>query len=124
MHYSKRRSGWLLRAGAFTSTTDYDLGDGKLDPFDAILIHYQVSSYSTGNVTIAFQSIPDSEFPSPTRILRAGNSAWTTSAISADGTGTLIIDAPIPRDAAITLTGASTPSMSLAVWIEAVSIGR
>jgi len=108
-----------LRTGAFTATATFDLGDGALDACDAVLIHYAITGYATGNVTIKFSAIPDAA-----RALVCDNSAWTTAALSANAQGTLIVAAPVPANALVTLTGASTPSMNLAVYVELVTYGR
>lgn len=120
MHYATRKAVIkTLRTGAFTATASFDLGPGALDAYDALLIHYSITSYSTGNVTIKFSAIPDAA-----RALVCDNAAWTTAALSANAQGTLIIAPPTPANGIVTLTGASTPSMSLAVYVELVSYGR
>lgn len=117
---SRRSQKHVLRATAsFTATESFDLGDGAMDGYDALLIHYAITSYSTGNVTIKASAIPDSA-----RLLTCDNAAWTTAALSANAQGTLIIDAPTPRDVRITATGASTPSMNLTLIIEKVKTGH
>lgn len=109
----------LRVTAAFTSTESWDLGYGAMDGFDALLVHYAISSYSTGNVTIKCSAIPDS-----IRALTCDNAAWTTAALSANAQGTLILNAPLPRDVRITATGASTPSMNLTLFIEKVKTGH
>jgi hypothetical protein len=92
-----------------------------MDGYDALLIHYVVTSYATGNVTIKVSAIADAP---GSRVLACDNAAWTTSAISANAQGTLIVNAPLPSDILVTLTGASTPVMSLAVYVEKVKTGH
>lgn len=120
MHYSKRKAEIkTLRTGAFTATASFDLGPGALDAYDALLIHYAITGYSSGNVTIKFAAIPDAA-----RALACENDAWTTAALAANAQGTLIVAFPTPANGIVTLTGAATPSMNLAVYVELVSYGR
>ena len=124
MHYSSRRRFVLLRSGSGVTTTTYDLGVGALGSFDALLIHYIITSYSAGNLTIKFSAYVDGYPNGNTRLLLVDNSAWTTGSLSANTAGSLIIAPPIPLEGAVTCTYASTPNMSSLVAVELVSYGR
>lgn len=124
MHYAARRRFVLLRSGSGVTTTAYDLGVGALGAFDALLIHYVITSYSAGSLTIKFSAYADGTPNGNTRLLLTDNTAWTTAALSANAAGTLIIAPPLPLEGAVTCTYATTPAMNSLVAVELVSYGR